>query len=64
MGIGPCEPPKYIPPENSGKDEKNKNNINTTHKLTQGNNLSTIRRSYLYKYEAEPNNKRAKLLID
>ena len=66
----PYEPPKFVPPENYGKDEKNKNkdnekekNINTSNKLTQGNNLFTISGSYLYKYE-EQNNKRTKLIFD
>ena len=66
----PYEPPKFVPPENYGKDEKNKNkdnekekNINTSNKLTQGNNLFTISGSYLYKYE-DQNNKRTKLIFD
>ena len=63
---------EYIPPkvnlnEFVGKDEKNKNkenskiNINTSNKLTQGNNLINIGGSYLYKYENDTNNRRVKL---
>ena len=61
----PYEPPKYILDNSNEKNKNNeKSNINKSNKLIQGNNLINISGSYLYKYEAETNNKKTKINFD
>ena len=63
--LEPYEPPKFLSGNLNEKMKSNENtNINKSNKLFQGNNLINISGSYLYKYEAEPNNKKIKINFD